>query len=104
MSKSIGARPTHHRCRRSLVAETRFSSRRMPTMSVDRQTLWGQMSRVAQASGMVSVQADCSCDSAMMLMQAEADRRGTNIEDLAKAVLARTVRFEPSVPEGPISG
>jgi len=40
----------------------------------DRQTLWGQMSRVAQASGMVSVQADCSCDAAMTLMQAEADR------------------------------
>jgi len=55
------------------------------------------MSRVAQASGMVSVQADCSCDAAITLMQAEADRRGTNIEDIAKAVLTRTVRFQPTV-------
>jgi len=66
-------------------------------MPTDRQTLWGQMSRVAQASGVLSVQADCSCDAAMTLMQAEADRHGTNIEDVAKAVLACTVRFLPQV-------
>jgi len=27
-----------------------------------------------------------------------------NIEDLAKAVLARAIRFEPSMSDGPISG
>ncbi len=72
-------------------------------MPSDRQTLWGQMSRIAQASGMVSIQADCTCDAAMTLMQVEADRHGTNIEDIAKAVLARSVRFQPVVSGRPIS-
>ena len=31
-----------------------------------------------------AVQADCSCDAAMTLMLAEADRRETNIEDIAR--------------------
>ena len=48
---------------------------------------------VAQASGMVSVQADCSIGAAMVLMQSRARVTGQTLEQIAAAVLDRTTTF-----------
>jgi hypothetical protein len=49
--------------------------------------------RVAQASGMVSVQAGCSADEAVTLMQARADETHVSLDGIADAVLDGTMRF-----------
>ncbi len=50
---------------------------------------------VAQAQGMVSVQADCTMGEALLLMVAYAQDRQQSVEDVAEDVLGRRVRFEP---------
>ena len=50
---------------------------------------------VAQASGMVSVQADCTCDRALVLMTERAQKCGSRVEEIATAVIERRIRFEP---------
>jgi AmiR/NasT family two-component response regulator len=49
--------------------------------------------RVSQASGMVSVQADCSCAEALELLKQQAASSGESLESVADAVVRRTVRF-----------
>ena len=54
----------------------------------------GLTSRVAQASGMVSVQADCGPSHAIVLMRARAEQTDRTLEQIATAVIAREIRFE----------
>lgn len=49
--------------------------------------------QVSQASGMVSVQADCTIDEAMILMQDRAATTGQTLDEIAAAVVDRTIRF-----------
>jgi len=48
---------------------------------------------IAQASGMVSVQATCSLDDALMLMVDRAQVEHQSLWAVANAVLDRTMRF-----------
>ena len=55
---------------------------------------WERRSRtVLQAAGMVSVQADCSLDEAVVLMDERAQVIGQSREAIATAVVERLVRF-----------
>jgi AmiR/NasT family two-component response regulator len=49
--------------------------------------------RIHQASGMVSVQADCTFDEAVALMRDRATTTGCTLEAVADAVLERTITF-----------
>jgi hypothetical protein len=49
---------------------------------------------VAQASGMVSVQADCTPEQALTLMTERADTTGSKVEEVARAVVDRLTRFD----------
>jgi len=49
--------------------------------------------KVHQASGMVSVQADCSLDAALELMADRARVSGDSLDAIADAVLERRLRF-----------
>jgi AmiR/NasT family two-component response regulator len=49
---------------------------------------------VHQAQGMVSVQAACSLDEAIALMQATADATGKTLDDVADDVISRRLRFD----------
>jgi hypothetical protein len=49
--------------------------------------------RVAQASGMVAAQADCSPDTALRLMKERAEETSVSLRDIAVAVLERRTRF-----------
>ena len=51
---------------------------------------------VYQAQGMVAVQAGCSLEQALELLQYEADATDIPLERLAARVLDRAVRFEPT--------
>jgi hypothetical protein len=48
---------------------------------------------VAQASGMVSVQADCMLSKAIVMMKARASLDGVTLEELAVAIVTREIRF-----------
>jgi len=48
---------------------------------------------VAKAAGMVSVQADCTVDEALVLMQEHAQVRHQTLSEVAEDVLARRTRF-----------
>jgi hypothetical protein len=48
---------------------------------------------VAQASGMVSVQAECSISAAMVLMESRAHVTGQSLEQIALAVINRETSF-----------
>ena len=50
--------------------------------------------RVSQASGMVSVQAECSVEEALHLLKERAADSGQPLEDLADDVVERRIRFE----------
>ncbi len=50
--------------------------------------------RVSQASGMVSVQADCSCEEALEMLKQRAADSGQTLEQLAEAVVNREVRID----------
>ena len=49
--------------------------------------------RIAQASGMVAAQTDCSPDIALQLMKERAEASGISLRDIAVAVLERRTRF-----------
>ncbi len=49
---------------------------------------------VAQASGMVSVQADCTPEQALRLMTERAEATGARVEEVARAVIERATRFD----------
>jgi hypothetical protein len=48
---------------------------------------------VNQAAGMVSVQADCMIQDALVLMSTRADESGITLDEVAAAVVDRSVRF-----------
>jgi hypothetical protein len=50
---------------------------------------------VSQASGMVSVQAECSIDEALVLMKDRAVVAGESLLEIAKATVDRRIRFGP---------
>ena len=59
-------------------------------------TIWTQHDyRIAQATGMVSVQADCSLDAALELLQHRAVEHGWSVDEVAAAVVDRRIRFAP---------
>ena len=49
---------------------------------------------VAQASGMISVQANCSMNHAVVLMVMRAQEEHTTLEQIAIAVIDQLVRFD----------
>jgi AmiR/NasT family two-component response regulator len=49
--------------------------------------------RVAQAMGMVSVQADCTVDEALLLIHDRAIVEGMTMHEIASQVVARRIRF-----------
>jgi hypothetical protein len=49
---------------------------------------------VAQASGMVSVQASCTCAEAVVLMTERAAETHHTLSEVAAGVLQRSVRFD----------
>lgn len=57
---------------------------------------WEQRSKsVMQAAGMVSVQAECTLDEAVELMANRGVLHGLSREEIAEAVIARSIRFGP---------
>jgi AmiR/NasT family two-component response regulator len=52
-----------------------------------------QSDRVAQASGMVSVQAECSLDEAFVMIQERAQTIDLTTEEVAESVVDRQFRF-----------
>jgi len=52
---------------------------------------------VSQASGMVSVQAECTVDEALVLMKERALVTGRSLLDVAHATLDRSIRFGPTL-------
>ncbi len=48
---------------------------------------------VTQASGMVSVQASCTCAEAIVLMKARAVESHHTMDEIAHALLERSIRF-----------
>jgi hypothetical protein len=50
---------------------------------------------VSQASGMVSVQAECTVDEALALMKERAQVSGDTLLQIAKATVDRRIRFGP---------
>ena len=48
---------------------------------------------VNQAAGMVSVQADCMIQDALALMSTRADEAGITLDEIAAAVIDRSIRF-----------
>jgi AmiR/NasT family two-component response regulator len=56
---------------------------------------FGPTAEVAQAQGMVSVQADCSLEEALELMRDRATVTHQTLDEIADAVLDRSIRFGP---------
>jgi len=54
----------------------------------------GHSDRVHQAQGMVSVQAGCSVDEALALMQATARETGNTLDEVADEVISRRLRYD----------
>jgi len=51
--------------------------------------------KVSQASGMVSVQAECTVAEALVLMKERAQVTGVSLTEIANATLERDIRFGP---------
>ena len=54
----------------------------------------GDDSNVAEASEMVSAQAGCTLPQALLLIEARAEEAGRSIEEIAKEVVEREIRFD----------
>jgi len=50
--------------------------------------------RVTQATDMVAAQASCTLPEALLLMEARAAETGRSLEEIAKEVVEREVRFD----------
>ena len=58
-------------------------------------SFWEGLSHeVAQAVGMVSAQAKCSAPQALELIEDRARRQRQTVDDIAKGVLDRSIRFQ----------
>jgi ANTAR domain len=51
--------------------------------------------QVSQASGMVSVQAQCSVDEALVMLKERAQVSGQTLAEVAAATVERRIRFGP---------
>jgi AmiR/NasT family two-component response regulator len=60
---------------------------------MNQQNKEGQSDRVAQASGMVSVQAACSVDEAFAMIEERAHTIDLTTEEVAESVVDRQFRF-----------
>jgi AmiR/NasT family two-component response regulator len=60
---------------------------------MNRQNDETQSDRVAQASGMVSVQAECSVDEALAMIKERAQTIDLTAEEVAESVVDRQFRF-----------
>jgi hypothetical protein len=60
---------------------------------VSERDIRGYSIHVAQASGIVSVQADCSISAAMVLLESRAQVTGLTLEEVALAVVNRETTF-----------
>ena len=59
-------------------------------------TSWDRHSKVvAQASGMVSVQAECTVDDTLIRIQERAVSMDCTLDEIATAVIERRLRFSP---------
>ena len=56
---------------------------------------WREVERVFQAQGMVSVQAECSIDEALILIGERALVQHRDVIEIADAVLEHLIRFGP---------
>ena len=66
----------------------------VPSLTV---TNWhGRTDCEAQASGMVSVQASCSIDDALVLIDLRAEETKQTAEEVAQEVVDHLVRFAPA--------
>lgn len=63
------------------------------TQGVDNGSLLGYRAVVHQASGMVSVQAACTCAEAIDLMKDRASVESLTLEQVAAGVLDRSIQF-----------
>lgn len=54
---------------------------------------WELIARIAQAQGMVCVQAQCTLPEALALMRDRATITHQTLDEIADAVLDRTIRF-----------
>jgi hypothetical protein len=52
---------------------------------------------LSRATGIVSEQADCSLDDALLLLKRRASATSRDLEDMAVAIVTREVRFFPRV-------
>jgi AmiR/NasT family two-component response regulator len=55
----------------------------------------GHSVAVAHASGMISEQAECSLEDALVRMQERAQSTGRTVEEIAKAVVEGRLQFTP---------
>ena len=49
--------------------------------------------QVSRAAGIVSMQADCLIEQAIILMDARAELAGVTLDEIAEAVIARSIDF-----------
>ena len=63
-------------------------------MSTNGSGMTPRTAKIAQASGMVSEQVDCTVDEAMDLMNARAFSSNTTLEVVALSVLEGDIRFD----------
>jgi hypothetical protein len=62
------------------------------------QVWWEQRAAtLARAAGIVSEQADCSPDDALLMLKKTASATSRDLEDMAVAIVTREVRFYPHV-------
>ena len=65
---------------------------------MDNDTSFTHTSQVCEAQKMVTAQADCSIDEALVLLNARATATGLRLEEVAVAVVARRTQFRPAMP------
>jgi len=56
---------------------------------------WDRVSQLAQAQGMVSVQAACTLDEALAMMGDRATVHSCSVDDVVREVLDGAIRFGP---------
>jgi hypothetical protein len=55
---------------------------------------WREIGLLAQAQGMISVQAECRLDDALRLIVDRAQVSGCSVEEIAEATVSRRIRFD----------
>jgi len=71
-----------------------FASSVAPEVGVSSNGTPLENARVLQASGLVSVQAACTVDEAVVLMQARAEQTNCTLGEIAAGVINHSIRFD----------